>query len=118
VLGAFQEVEDNLSTLRVLDDEARAQDDAVTASRLSERLALAKYRAGTTTFLTVAVAQALTLSNERAAVQLRGRQLVASVALIKAVGGGWNADALNTPDAQALAIAGQPQAASQPTENE
>ncbi|KAG1452032.1 hypothetical protein G6F57_016020 [Rhizopus arrhizus] len=42
VLGAFQEVEDNLSTLRVLDDEARAQDDAVTASRLSERLALAQ----------------------------------------------------------------------------
>lgn len=111
VLGAFQEVEDNLSTLRVLDDEARAQDEAVAASRLSEQLALAQYRAGTTTFLTVAVAQALTLSNERTAVQLRGRQLVASVALVKAVGGGWSADALAAPDAQALAAAGQPPAA-------
>ncbi|WMD23258.1 efflux transporter outer membrane subunit [Achromobacter seleniivolatilans] len=119
VLGAFQEVEDNLSTLRVLDDEARAQDEAVTASRLSEQLALAQYRAGTATFLTVAVAQALTLSNERTAVQLRGRQMVASVALVKAVGGGWNAGALDTPDAQALAVAGRPAAASQPsTHNE
>ncbi|WP_447577344.1 efflux transporter outer membrane subunit [Achromobacter kerstersii] len=118
VLGAFQEVEDNLSTLRVLDDEARVQDDAVAASRLSEQLALAQYRAGTTTFLTVAVAQALTLSNERAAVQLHGRQLVASVALVKAVGGGWNAAALNTPDAAALAVAGPGQAASTTTKNE
>lgn len=118
VLGAFQEVEDNLSTLRVLDDEAHAQDDAVAASRLSERLALAQYRAGTVTFLTVAVAQALTLSNERTAVQLRGRQMVASVALVKAVGGGWSADALKTPDAQALAAAGQPPAAGKPNENE
>lgn len=103
VLAAFQEVEDNLSTLRVLDDEARAQDDAVTASRLSEQLALAQYRVGTTTFLTVAVAQALTLSNERAAVQLRGRQWVASVALVKAVGGGWSDHALNAPDMTASA---------------
>lgn len=119
VLGAFQEVEDNLSTLRVLDDEARAQDQAVAASRLSEQLALAQYRAGTTTFLAVATAQALTLSNERNAVQLRGRQMVASVALIKAVGGGWNASALNTPDAQALAAAGAaPAAPKSPTENE
>ena len=90
----------------MLDDEARAQDDAVAASRLSEQLALAQYRAGTTTFLAVATAQALTLSNERNAVQLRGRQMVASVALIKAVGGGWNASALNAPDAQALAASG------------
>lgn len=97
VLGAFQEVEDNLSTLRVLDSEAHVQDDAVAASRLSEQLALAQYRAGTTTFLTVAVAQALTLSNERAAVQLRGRQLVASVALVKAVGGGWSAESISKP---------------------
>lgn len=115
VLGAFQEVEDNLSTLRVLADEAQAQDEAVRASRLSEQLVLAQYRAGTTTFLTVAVAQALTLSNERTAVQLRGRRLVASVALVKAVGGGWSAAALRTPDAQALAAAGSQPAADGPT---
>ena len=51
--------------------------------------------------------------------QLRGRQMVASVALIKAVGGGWNASALDTPDAQALAVAGAaPAARKSPTENE
>ncbi|ARP83442.1 RND transporter [Bordetella genomosp. 8] len=101
VLGGFQEVEDNLSNLRVLADESVAQDQAVTASRLSERLALAQYRAGTTTYLTVVTAQALTLSNERTAADLLGRRLLASVALIKATGGGWNAAQLGVPMADA-----------------
>ncbi|MBR8656223.1 RND transporter, partial [Achromobacter sp. Marseille-Q0513] len=78
-------------------------DDAVRASRESEQLALAQYRAGTVTFLNVAAAQALTLSNERTAVQLLGRRMVASVGLIKAVGGGWDAASLAVPDAQAMA---------------
>lgn len=95
VLGAFQEVEDNLSTLRVLDQESVAQEQAVAASRMNEEMSLHQYEAGTTTFLTVATAQALTLTNERTLVQLRGRQLVASVGLIKAVGGGWSVAELN-----------------------
>ncbi|WP_233235917.1 efflux transporter outer membrane subunit [Bordetella sp. LUAb4] len=90
VLGGFQEVEDNLSALRVLADESVAQDQAVQASRLAEQLALTQYRAGTVTYLNVVTAQYLTLSNERSAVQLLGRQLVASVGLIKATGGGWS----------------------------
>ncbi len=97
VLGGFQEVEDNLSNLRVLADESVAQDQAVQASRLAERLALAQYRAGTTTYLTVVTAQALTLSNARTAADLLGRRLLASVALIKATGGGWNASQVNPP---------------------
>lgn len=101
VLAGFQEVEDNLSNLRVLADESVAQDQAVAASRLSENLALAQYRAGTTTYLTVVTAQALTLSNERTAADLLGRRLLASVALIKATGGGWNAAQLRTPMADA-----------------
>jgi NodT family efflux transporter outer membrane factor (OMF) lipoprotein len=100
VLGGFQEVEDNLATLNVLDQEAIAQKQAVQASQLAERLALNQYRAGTATYLTVVTAQTLALSNERTLVQLLGRQLLASVALIKAVGGGWDASRLNGGQAQ------------------
>jgi len=89
VLGGLQEVEDNLSTLRVLDQESQVQDQAVKAAQLSERLALSQYQAGTTTYLSVVTTQATSLTNQRTAVTLLGRQLVASVALIKATGGGW-----------------------------
>ena len=91
VLGGFQQVEDNLATLHVLDNESRLQADAVTASQLAERLALSQYRAGTATYLSVVTAQTLSLSNQRTAAQLLGRQLAASVALIAATGGGWHA---------------------------
>jgi len=94
VLSGFQDVEDNLTTLRVLNQEGVVQDKAVASSELSERLALSQYRAGTTTYLSVASAQAIALTNERTAVQIRGRQLIASVGLIKAIGGGWDAAAL------------------------
>ncbi len=103
VLGGFQEVEDNLATLNVLDQESVAQGQAVKASQLAEQLALRQYRAGTATYLAVVTAQTLALSNERTLVQLVGRQLVASVALIKAVGGGWDASRLNQADNAAQA---------------
>ncbi|HXE21166.1 MAG TPA: efflux transporter outer membrane subunit [Rhodoferax sp.] len=90
VLGGIQQVEDNLALLRVLNHEVVLQDQAVQASQLAERLALAQYRAGTATYLSVVTAQTLSLANQRSAVQLRGRQLAASVALITAVGGGWD----------------------------
>ena len=89
VLGGFQEVEDNLATLRVLDQEATVQERAVQSAQLSERLALSQYRGGTATYLAVVTAQTLALSNQRTLVLLHGRQLVASVAPIKATGGGW-----------------------------
>lgn len=91
VLSGFQQVEDNLATLRVLAQESVVQADAVSASQLAERLALTQYRGGTATYLSVVTAQTLSLSNERTAAQLLGRQLAASVALIAATGGGWNA---------------------------
>ena len=91
VLGGFQEVEDNLSTLRVLDQESVVQAQAVEAAQLAERLALSQYRAGTTTYLAVVTTQAASLAAQRTAVTLLGRQLVSSVSLIKAVGGGWHA---------------------------
>ncbi|HUL65693.1 MAG TPA: efflux transporter outer membrane subunit [Burkholderiaceae bacterium] len=95
VLGGFQEVEDNLAALRVLDEESAVQERAVQSSQLSERLALTQYRGGTATYLAVIVAQTLALGNERTLVQLRGRQLVASVALVRATGGGWAATMLD-----------------------
>jgi NodT family efflux transporter outer membrane factor (OMF) lipoprotein len=97
VLGAFQEVEDNLAAQRLLAQETAVQDRAVASAQLAERLALDQYRGGTATYLAVVVAQTQALANERLAVQLRGRQRLASVALIKATGGGW--DAAAAPDA-------------------
>jgi outer membrane protein TolC len=66
------------------------QAQAVEAAQLAERLALSQYRAGTASYLVVVTTQAASLAAQRTAVQLTGRQLVASVALIKAVGGGWH----------------------------
>jgi outer membrane protein TolC len=93
VLGGLQEVEDNLSTLRVLDQESAVQAQAVQSAQLAERLAMRQYQAGTVTYLSVVTTQATSLTNQRNAVTLLGRQLVTSVALIKATGGGWQAEA-------------------------
>jgi len=91
VLGAFQQVEDQLALLRLLEQEATLQDQAVRASQQAERLALAQYRAGTASYLGVVTAQTLSLNNQRSAVQLRGRFVAASIALVAATGGGWSA---------------------------
>jgi NodT family efflux transporter outer membrane factor (OMF) lipoprotein len=90
VLNGFQEVEDNLAALRILQQESAAQNDALKAAQAAEQVTMSQYQAGTANFVSVTTAQNLRLSNERAAVQLLGRQLAASVALIKALGGGWN----------------------------
>lgn len=90
VLAGFQEVEDNLAALRILEDEAAVQDDAVKSARESLTITLNQYRAGTANYLAVVVAQATALANERAALAILGRRLTASVTLIKALGGGWN----------------------------
>jgi len=103
VLGGFQEVEDNLAALRILAREIAEQKQAVESARLADSLAMAQYRAGTSTYLGVITAQTLTLSAERSLLQLHGRQLVASVALIKATGGGWSAGRLMGGDSSAAA---------------
>ncbi len=94
VLGGFQEVEDNLAALRILEQEAVVQDEAVKAARESLTITLNQYRAGTANYLAVVIVQATALSNERTALAILGRRLTASVALIQALGGGWNAAAL------------------------
>ena len=91
VLGGFQEVEDNLAALRILEEESRVQGEAVDAARRSLEVSRNQYKAGTISYLDVVVVQAIWLANERNAIDILGRRMVASVLLIKAIGGGWNA---------------------------
>jgi NodT family efflux transporter outer membrane factor (OMF) lipoprotein len=99
VLDAFQEVEDNLVALALLEQEAAVQDDAVRAARESAAIAVNQYRAGTASYVVVVVLQAAALNNERTALAILARRLTASVGLIKALGGGWNAAAIATATA-------------------
>lgn len=101
VLGAFQQVEDNLSALRILEGEAQTQDEAVASARHSLELSTNRYKGGVTTYLEVITAQTVALNDERTAVQILGRRMTAAVNLIQAIGGGW--DASNLPSAKALA---------------
>jgi NodT family efflux transporter outer membrane factor (OMF) lipoprotein len=98
VLTAFQEVEDNLAALRILDEESRVQDEAVQASRQSVQVTTNQYTAGMTSALDVIVAQTAQLNNERTAASILGNRMTASVLLIKALGGGWSLSALPSND--------------------
>jgi NodT family efflux transporter outer membrane factor (OMF) lipoprotein len=89
VLTGFQEVEDQLAALRVLEEETTVQEDALRAARLAVTITLNRYKAGTASTLDVLVAQTTALDRERAVVDILGRRLTASVLLIKALGGGW-----------------------------
>lgn len=94
VLTAFQEVEDNLAALRILNHELDQQNDAVAASQRALDLSTERYKSGIDSYLNVITAQATLLSNQRTAVNLQMQQMTASVELIKALGGGWNASEL------------------------
>ena len=94
VLTGFQEVEDNLAALSILEREAAVQDEAVKAARESAAIATNQYKAGTTSFLAVVVLQNAALNSERTAIAILARRLTASVGLIKALGGGWDATKL------------------------
>jgi NodT family efflux transporter outer membrane factor (OMF) lipoprotein len=106
VLTAFQAVEDNLAALRILEQEAQVQDEAVTDAQTSVTLTTNQYKAGTVSYLNVITAQTIALTNEMTAVQLRGRRMSAAVLLIQALGGGWNA--ANLPSTQAVTEREQP----------
>jgi outer membrane protein TolC len=90
VLTAFQEVEDSLSALRILQDEAKTEQDAVTAAQHSLSLSESRYRGGVANYLEVTTAQSAALADERSAVDILARRMAASIRLIKALGGGWN----------------------------
>lgn len=91
VLAGFQEVEDQLSDLRLLADQAQVQRLALEAARRSARLTSNQYQAGTLSYLDVVTVQARALAAELDAINLEGQRLSAAVGLIKALGGGWTA---------------------------
>jgi NodT family efflux transporter outer membrane factor (OMF) lipoprotein len=98
VLTAFQGVEDNLSGLRILQDQASAEDAAVASARQAVQIALNEYLAGTQAYTTVITAQTTALSNEESALSIRQTRLTDSVALIEALGGGWDTTQLPSGD--------------------
>jgi len=103
VLIAFQGVEDNLAALRILEDEARVQAEAVQAARESVRITTNQYVAGTVPYLNVITTQATLLANEVTLINLQGRRMAAAVLLIEALGGGW--DVAELPSEKAVSKA-------------
>jgi NodT family efflux transporter outer membrane factor (OMF) lipoprotein len=94
VLTAFNDVEDQLSGLRVLEAESAVEQKAVASAQHSLDLSNQRYQGGVTNYLEVLTAQATLLQNQRTAVDLQTRQLILSVGLVRALGGGWDASQL------------------------
>ena len=94
VLVAFQGVEDQLSALRIYEQQARALDEAVALARRAVQIALNEYRAGTQPYTTVITAENTLLADEETALTVQQDRFVASVTLVEDIGGGWNATAI------------------------
>jgi NodT family efflux transporter outer membrane factor (OMF) lipoprotein len=93
-LSAFQQVEDEIATLRILQDQAAVEESAVKAAREAEALTLDQYKAGTVPYSSVIAAQTTTFSSEQSALTVLSNRLQASVTLISALGGGWTSSDL------------------------
>lgn len=93
-LTAFQEVEDNLATLRILEQQAQLQDDTVKAARESFNLEINQYKAGIVSYTDVVTTAATLLNAQRSAVTILNSRMAASVALVKALGGSWEETAV------------------------
>jgi NodT family efflux transporter outer membrane factor (OMF) lipoprotein len=100
VLTAFQQVEDNLSALRILEQETGATIETVQAAQTALDITVAQYKAGTATYLQVETQQTALFAEQQALVNLLTRRMVSSVLLIEALGGGWNTSQL--PEVSAL----------------
>ena len=104
VLIAFQQVEDQLATLRILEQQVEVQEQTVKSADLSVQLTLNQYRAGTVAYTAVVTAQAIALGDAQTLLTIRQNRLVASVALIQALGGGWTADSIGTATGNAATL--------------
>jgi outer membrane protein TolC len=91
-------VEDELATLRILQDQSGVEDQAVKVAQEAEKLTLNQYKAGTVPYSSVITAQATALATEQTALAVVENRLVASVTLVEAVGGGWNMSRLPSTD--------------------
>ena len=98
VLNSFQEVEDNLAGLRILDQEIDIQNKAVASAQKAVALTTNQYLAGTVSYVEVMVVQATALNNQTTAVVAQGQRLSAAVLLVKALGGGWDISELPSQD--------------------
>ena len=94
VLTGFQQVEDNLAAVRILENEAKVQDEAVAAAERSLDLSVTRYKGGVTSYLEVITAQSAALSDQVTAVNILGRRMASTVLLIQALGGGWEKSSL------------------------
>jgi NodT family efflux transporter outer membrane factor (OMF) lipoprotein len=91
---AFESVEDDLSTLRILDQETVVEQRAVASAQRSLNLSNQRYKGGATSYLEVLTAEATLISNQRTLTDLQSRQFVASVQLVRSIGGGWDTSQL------------------------
>jgi NodT family efflux transporter outer membrane factor (OMF) lipoprotein len=108
VLSAFQEVEDDLSNLRYLAEEAVQEQEAVTAAEEALSLETDRYRAGTESYLNVITTQIIALGDQQTAITILQQRMNAAVDLIKALGGGWDASTLPSGNALRSAALGDP----------
>jgi NodT family efflux transporter outer membrane factor (OMF) lipoprotein len=97
VLAAFQNVEDELATLRILGQQIGVDQAAVQAAQRAVEITLNEYQAGTVSYTTVITAQVTLLSDRETALLVQENRLIASVALVQALGGGWNSSELPSP---------------------
>jgi NodT family efflux transporter outer membrane factor (OMF) lipoprotein len=97
ILTAFQQVEDNLASLRILSVEIQQQDTAVTSAERNLKIATDRYKLGIDPYLNVITAQTTLLGNRQTDVDLRIQQMTSSVQLVEALGGGWDASQIPTP---------------------
>jgi outer membrane protein TolC len=115
VLTAFQQVEDNLSSQRILAQEVQQQDAAVASAQRNLNLATDRYRLGIDPYLNVITAETTFLNDSQTAVNLRTEQLTSAVDLIEALGGGWNVSQLPSRNAVAqVSVSATPAQPTQP----
>jgi NodT family efflux transporter outer membrane factor (OMF) lipoprotein len=111
VLAAFQQVEDELATLRILEQQVQVQEQTVKSANLAVQLTLNQYKAGTVAYTSVVTAQTIAFGDSQTLLNIRQARLSASVTLIEAMGGGWSATSLGTSTGTGAAPSAQDAAA-------